>query len=87
MTIPFEYPAMPHQRRHGPIGYADYASYRPWLRDEFDFKCVYCRRREVWGQLFAEFAIDHFEPVAIRPEQKSHYTNLLYVCAAWIPHS
>jgi hypothetical protein len=33
----FTYPAEPHRRRHGPQGYADAASYRPWLRDEFAF--------------------------------------------------
>ncbi len=37
---PFIYPARPHTRRHGPQGYAGYASYRPWLRDEFSFRCV-----------------------------------------------
>jgi hypothetical protein len=41
----FEYPLMPHVRRHGPAGYDDYASYRDWLRDEFTFRCVFwwCR--------------------------------------------
>jgi len=31
----FTYPPEPHVRRHGPQRYADAASYRPWLRDEF----------------------------------------------------
>lgn len=82
MTIPFEYPPTPHERRHGPVGYADYSSYRPWLRDEFAFRCVFCLRREVWGQLYAEFAIDHFEPVVNRPDRANDYDNLLYACAA-----
>ena len=46
MNSPFEYPSSPHRRRHGPLGYADYASFRPWLRDEFSFRCVYCLLRE-----------------------------------------
>ena len=46
MTDPFSYPAAVHVRRHGPQGYADYASYRPWLRDEFAFRCVYCLLRD-----------------------------------------
>jgi hypothetical protein len=37
MTAPFTYPATPEGRRRGPGGYADYESYRPWLRDEFAF--------------------------------------------------
>jgi hypothetical protein len=43
---------------------------------------VFCLRREVWGQVFAEFAIDHFEPVANRPDRATEYDNLLYVCGA-----
>lgn len=46
--IPFEYPSAPLVRRHGPVGYLDYSSFRPWLRDEFGFRCVYCLRREQW---------------------------------------
>lgn len=80
MTVPFTYPARPHARRHGPTGYADYTSYRPWLRDEFAFRCVYCLRREAWGRVFGEFAIDHFLPVKFRPDRATDYTNLLYAC-------
>ena len=80
MSLPFVYPAHPHVRRHGPSGYAGYASYRPWLRDEFAFRCVYCLRRESMGQEFGEFAIDHFRPVKHRPDLATEYTNLLYVC-------
>lgn len=80
MTAPFLYPAHPHVRRHGPLGYADHSSYRPWLRDEFAFRCVYCLRREAMGQAFGEFAVDHFLPVKFRPDLATEYTNLLYVC-------
>jgi hypothetical protein len=34
----FTYPADPHLRRHGPTGYADYESYRPWLRGSVESK-------------------------------------------------
>jgi len=30
----FAYPDA-HDRRHGPAGYVDYQSFKPWLRDEF----------------------------------------------------
>jgi hypothetical protein len=43
---------------------------------------VFCLRREVWGQVVAEFAIDHFEPVASRPDRATEYDNLLYACGA-----
>lgn len=80
MTTPFVYPTLPHERRHGPLGYADHASYRPWLRDEFAFRCVYCLRREAMCQEFGEFAVDHFLPVKHRPDLRTDYANLLYVC-------
>src|SRR5438105_1690840 len=78
----FTYPARPHARRHGPRGYADYASYRPWLRDEFTFRCVYCLLREQWGLVRGTFAIDHFLAVAVHPEKITDYDNLVYGCAS-----
>jgi hypothetical protein len=80
MTVPFGYPTAPRGRRHGPSGYADYDSYRAWLRDEFLFRCVFCLRRETWSGVLGEFAIDHFEPVVLRPDRATEYDNLLYVC-------
>jgi hypothetical protein len=80
MSAPFEYPLAPHARRHGPQGYADYASFRPWLRDEFSFRCVYCLLREQWGLVRSIYAIDHFLPVAHHPASVTDYDNLLYAC-------
>src|SRR6202040_42798 len=82
MTDPFVYPSGPHQRRHGPRGYADYESYRPWLRDEFAFRCVYCLIRETWGPLKGVYALDHFLPIASRPDLTLEYDNLLYGCVS-----
>jgi hypothetical protein len=78
---PFTYPAEPHTRRHGPQGYADYTSFRPWLRDEFCFRCVYCLARERWVRGEGMFHLDHFLPVAHHPERILTYENLLYACA------
>lgn len=77
----FEYPAVPHVRRHGPRGYKNYKSYRDWLRDEFTFRCVYCLHREQWYKRGSVFHIEHFNPVASDPSGKLEYTNLLYSCA------
>lgn len=77
---PFDYPADPHARKHGPRGYSDYPSFRPWLRDEFTFRCVYCLAREQWGRVTGEFGLDHFEPKARSPQQVVDYGNLLYCC-------
>ena len=77
---PFDYPHLGISRRHGPQGYADYGSYRPWLRDEFAFRCVYCLKREQWGLVTGEFDADHFQPQATSPQQAADYNNLLYAC-------
>ncbi len=77
----FSYPEEPHTRRHGPQGYADYESYRPWLRDEFAFRCIYCLLREQWGRVRGLFDIDHFLPFVAHPERELTYNNLLYCCA------
>jgi hypothetical protein len=79
---PFQYPAEPHRRRHGPRGYAGYESYRDWLRDEFSFRCVYCLNREQWVIAKGAFAIDHFVPASLSPETLADYENLLYACVA-----
>jgi hypothetical protein len=80
MRAPFKYPSTSHERRHGPAGYADYEGYRPWLRDEFAFRCVYCLTRETWGPFRNQFAIDHFLPVVTQPDGPASYANLLYSC-------
>src|SRR5688572_8607868 len=79
---PFVYPDSPHIRRHGPAGYANYESYRPWLRDEFAFRCVYCLKREQWGVLKAAYHLDHFRAQIHQPQAALDYDNLLYACAA-----
>jgi hypothetical protein len=80
MTAPFRYPAESHQRRHAPAGYRKYNSCRPWLRDEFAFRCVFCLIRETWGTLRGQFTLDHFVPTVARPDGVTDYGNLLYCC-------
>lgn len=79
---PYAYPSGPHIRRHGPSGWSDYQQYRPWLRDEFTFHCVYCLQREQWADMRRGFQIDHFIPQKIRPDLKADYNNLIYLCPA-----
>ena len=77
----FEYPPQPHTRKHGPIGYVTYESYRDWLRDEFLFRCVYCLHRERWYGRGGTFHLDHFTPVSVDAAGTCSYDNLLYACA------
>ena len=79
----FGYPAGPHVRRHGPRGYTDYTSFKPWLRDEFAFRCVYCLHRERWEKDGAAiFSIDHVIAQALDPSRVCDYDNLVYACLA-----
>lgn len=78
----FRYPSAPHVRRHGPEGYASAEGFRPGLRDEFTFRCVYCLYREQWGRLKGHFSLDHFLPVSVHPSEERTYDNLLCACAA-----
>jgi HNH endonuclease len=77
----FEYPVSAHQRRHAPAGYLDYENYKPWLRDEFTFRCVYCLERERWyPSRSAAFSVDHVIPQAVAPNRVCDYENLVYAC-------
>lgn len=79
---PFTYPDLPHVRRHSPLGYANADSYRPWLRDEFAFRCVFCLVREQWENPVGRFAVDHLHPRMRYPELAADYDNLLDVCTS-----
>ncbi|OYP29970.1 hypothetical protein CGZ80_23415 [Rhodopirellula sp. MGV] len=50
------------------------------MRDEFIFRCVYCLKREMWGQVTCEFDLDHFEPQRLSPKKELDYFNLVYAC-------
>jgi hypothetical protein len=68
-------------RRHGPRGYTDYKHYKPWLRDEFSFRCAYCLCRESWfpdGE--SCFSVDHVWPRHWSAEPLSAYDGLVYAC-------
>lgn len=85
--IPFPYSAHAtalSQRRHGPFGYEDYRSFKPWLRDEHDYRCVYCLCREQWNLTSAVgqsgFGADHIESQFNSPEGARRYENLCYCC-------
>lgn len=68
-------------RRHGPRGYSDYRRYKPWLRDEFDFRCIYCLTRERWERdPKAAFSVEHLTPKSVAPQSSADYANLAYAC-------
>ena len=75
----FTYSRSLHVHRHGPRGYRNYRAYKPWLRDEFDFRCVYCLWRERWcAEGDHLFSVDHLLPQTTHPEHSCDYDNLVY---------
>jgi hypothetical protein len=80
----FAYPSAPHQRIHGPIGYSDFQTFKEWLKDEFEFRCVYCLNRERWMPVVEKevFGVDHILPKSTpsHAHLECEYTNLLYSC-------
>jgi hypothetical protein len=76
---PYAYPARPHRRRHGPAGYSAFDSYRPWVEDEFYFRCIYCLNRKVWSPTNI-WSIDHLVPQDEAPELECEYDNLVFAC-------
>ena len=77
----FAYPSEKADRKHLPGGYRSYQRYKPWLRDEFLFRCVFCLTRERWYPNGHEsFGVDHLKPKSRAPELVCDYRNLLYVC-------
>ena len=77
----FAYPAGTHEWRHGPCGYVEDENYKPWLRDEFAYRCVYCLSREVWlpdGD--GSFSVEHVEPTSRADEGLTSYESLVYAC-------
>lgn len=79
-TEPFQYPEHSHCRKHGPSGHSNYADYKDWLRDEFDFRCVYCMRREIWERPRAIWVVEHLIPRKLRKDLTAEYTNLVFAC-------
>lgn len=79
--MPFEYALQRHARRHGPVGYREWTAFKPWLRDDFTFRCTYCLFRERWYPSGADaFSVDHVVPRNRAAERICDYMNLVYAC-------
>ena len=76
---PYRYPPTVHVRRHRPAGYKDYRDYRPWLEDEFLFRCVYCLTRQKWARTDI-WSVGHLMPQVDAPERECDYDNLVLTC-------
>ena len=81
LSASFAYPSAPRVRRHGPLGYSADENYKPWLRDEFGFACVYCLFREVWQPDEEDaFSVEHLDPRSLATGGLTGYDRLAYAC-------
>ena len=77
----FAYPKTRHILRHGPRGYTICRQFKPWLRDDFGFRCIYCLRRERWmGGGHSDFSVEPI-PRNIAPRLTFEFSNLRYACS------
>ena len=62
--------------------YANYKSFKPYLREDFNRKCGYCDDSDVACGGRRGFHIDHFKPHSIDcfASLKQNYSNLVYSC-------
>lgn len=76
---PYKYPSRSRLRRHAPRGYKRPGEYRPWLDDEFHFRCVYCLKRKVWAPTDI-WCVEHLIPQSKDLNQACVYENLVLAC-------
>ena len=76
---PFSYPKSRHTRRLRPGPFNTYSDYKPFLREEFEKKCVYCRMPDTMKD-YEMYGVDHYRPKSVFSELLTTYTNLFYCC-------
>lgn len=62
--------------------YANYRSFKPYLRDDFNKRCGYCDDIDYASGGSRGYHIDHFKPHSIEAFKalKQRYSNLVYSC-------
>jgi len=79
--VPFLYPKSQHRRRLAPGPFSRHQPYKPFLRDEFRQRCVYCRRPDsVHPHDHKSFVVEHYRPKSLFPQSSCDYGNLFYAC-------
>lgn len=79
MATPFRYPKNKHVRTQNPPSFSNYRQYKPFLKQEFSARCVYCLALEALRGYDA-FGVDHYRPKSQFPHLETEYLNLLYAC-------
>jgi hypothetical protein len=78
--ILFRYPKLRHRRKLSPGPFATYQQYKPFLREEFGHRCVYCRLADVMVGGVKAFTVDHYYSKKFYPHLETQYDNLFYAC-------
>jgi len=60
--------------------YANYRSFKSYLRDDFNKRCGYCDDSDFYLGGSRGYHIDHFKPHSKFPALKETYSNLVYTC-------
>ncbi len=68
------------KRRPDPPIFNDYRQYKPHLREDFLYACVYCTIHENEFGGPRNFDVEHFRPKSKFEALVTVYTNLLYAC-------
>lgn len=76
---PFTYSKSRHARRLHPGPFTKPEQYKPYLREEFANKCVYCRMPDTMKD-YEMYGVDHYRPKSIFPKLLTTYSNLFYCC-------
>lgn len=71
-----------HIRIEKPPNFSSYRKYKPFLRKEFNYQCVYCNRNESSSENDSKrlFSVDHYLPKSSYPHFEKTYSNLFYSC-------
>ena len=68
------------ERRKPYPSYTDYTKYKPHLRRDFAYSCVYCTIHENEWIGLRHFTVEHLKPQSKFPHLICEYENLLYAC-------
>lgn len=60
--------------------FTDYRRYKQHVREDFQYRCAYCRLHESAYGLRRSMSIDHFRPKALFGNLITEYSNLYYCC-------
>ena len=62
--------------------YANYTSFKPYIREDFNKRCGYCDDLDLFHGGVRGYQIDHFKPHSIEEfeDRKQEYSNLVYSC-------